>query len=86
MSRPSYELTLGQATQCGHTDVAHADESSGTTTGSGPTVVVNTGGKVDHEQLALELLSGETVAYNICGLGRRASASCRALPRPTGCC
>jgi hypothetical protein len=41
--------------------------AAGTTTGSGLTVVVNTGTASKSQSLAL--LNGKTVAYNICGLG-----------------
>jgi hypothetical protein len=40
--------------------------SSGTVTGNGLTVVVNTGGSSSQ---SLELLTGNTVVYTICGLG-----------------
>jgi hypothetical protein len=41
--------------------------AAGTTTGSGLTVAVNTG--TSSKDASLALLSGKTIAYNICGLG-----------------
>jgi hypothetical protein len=54
--------------------------SSGTLTGSGPLVVLNTGGKVITGS-SLELLNGTTVAYNICGLAT--TAKCELAGRPS---
>jgi hypothetical protein len=54
--------------------------SSGTTTGSGPLVVVNTGGKIITSS-SLELLNGTTVAYDICG--RAATGKCELAGKPS---
>jgi hypothetical protein len=64
---PSYKLTPSKPLNVVTPISISQTDSSGTTTGSGPLVVVNTGGKVVTSQ-SLELLSGKTVAYNICGL------------------
>lgn len=53
---------------------------SGVSTGSGPTVVVNTGGAVVSSS-SLELLTGNIVAYNVCGLG--ASGKCDLAGTPS---
>jgi hypothetical protein len=52
--------------------------SSGTTTGSGPLVVVKTGGKTSS---SLAPLNGTTVAYDICG--RATTAKCGLAGKPS---
>lgn len=64
---PSYELTSSKPLNAVTPMSLTQTSSSGTTTGSGPRIVVNTGGKVITSS-SLELLSGDTVAYDICGL------------------
>jgi hypothetical protein len=64
---PSYKLTSSKQLNAVTPLPVTQMSSSGTTTGSGPLIVVNTGGKVITSS-SLELLNGNTVAYNICGL------------------
>jgi hypothetical protein len=64
---PFYRLSTAQQLDVVTPLALTSETSAGTTTGHGLTIAVETGGSSSSESLSL--LTGSTVAYNICGLG-----------------
>jgi hypothetical protein len=64
---PFYRLSSAQQLDVVTPISLTSETSAGTTTGKGVTIAVDTGGSSSSD--ALSLLSGSTVAYNICGIG-----------------